>query len=327
MAISLDEAIARVPMWAGRSDIRTAPLGGGITNRNFRVDTGGESFVLRIGGDKTELLGIDRRNEYAANEAAAAIGLAPPVVYFIEPEGYLVTRFLEGRPLPHQDMGRAENIRRVAAELARFHAVPRIPGEFSPFRTVESYAGTARQYGVAFPSNWSWLAARLSEIETALRRQPFMPCPCHNDLLNENFLAQDSDAGIRIRILDWEYAGMGDPAFDLANFAVHHGFTEEQDRYLLECYLTPPHPLAPSPEPGTRAQERGQGKGVRAGEEVRNARHQLLKIASDCREAMWAMVQIGISRLEFDFRGYADKHFDRATMMIRDPRYSQWLVG
>ena len=61
MALILAEAISRVPQWAGAHEIKTSPLGGGITNRNFRVDVDGESFVLRIGGEKTELLGIDRR--------------------------------------------------------------------------------------------------------------------------------------------------------------------------------------------------------------------------------------------------------------------------
>lgn len=295
MALTLEEAVARVPMWAGATDLRATPLGGGITNRNFRVDVGGESFVLRIGGEKTELLGIDRRNEYAANIAAAGIGLAPEPVYFIEPEGYLVTRFITARTIPREQMCRPENIRRVADALGQFHRLPGIPGAFSAFRTVENYAATARECGVAFRSDFEGLIARLREIETSFLRDPFTPCPCHNDLLNENFLDDGS-----LRILDWEYAGMGDPAFDLANFAVHHGFTDEQDRVLLEDY---------SGSVSSR----------------QFARHKLSKIVSDCREAMWGMVQIGISRLDFDFRDYADKHFQRMADMLADSRYGAWL--
>ena len=296
MALTLDQAIARVPMWRGARDLKTTPLGGGITNQNFRVDVSGESFVLRIGGENTELLGIHREHERAANEAAARIGIAPEVAYFIEPEGYLVTRLVRGRPLPREEIGTPENIRRVAETLKRIHALPAIPGAFSPFRTVEDYAAIARRYNVASPDNFDWLIARVREIEAALLRDPFTPRPCHNDLLNENFL----DDGA-IRILDWEYAGMGDPAFDLANFAVHHEFSDEQDRFLLECYfgdVTPRH----------------------------FARHKLMKIASDCREALWGIVQIGISKLDFDFRAYADKHFARMAEMIRDTRYAQWLA-
>ncbi len=310
MTLSLEQALARVPLWAGAVDIRTTPLGGGITNQNFRVDVNGESFVLRSCGESTELLGIDRHHEYAANQAAAKIGLAPEVVNFIEPEGYLVTRFLTARPLPREEMRRPENIRRVAAALEKLHAVPAIPGTFSPFGTVESYIDIARRYGVTFPDNFGWLLARLEEIEAAFVQDPFTPCPCHNDLLNENFLIQDSleGNGGTIRILDWEYAGMGDPAFDLGNFAVHHEFTDEQDRYLLECYYT--------------ASEFASGRGMAA----KFARHKLMKIVSDCREAMWGMVQIGISKLPVDFRAYADKHFNRMMTNIRDGRYSQWLA-
>jgi thiamine kinase-like enzyme len=289
-------------MWRDARDLKTTPLGGGITNQNFRVDVGGESFVLRIGGENTELLGINREHERAANQAAALIGIAPEVVYFIEPEGYLVTRFVRGRPLPREEMCQPANIRRVADTLKRIHALPPIPGTFSPFRTVENYTAIARRYNVTFPDNFDWLMARLYEIEAAFLRDPFAPRPCHNDLLNENFLVEDPLQGNdgNIRILDWEYAGMGDPAFDLANFAVHHEFSDEQDRFLLEPYFGEVTPR-------------------------RLARHKLMKIASDCREAMWAMVQIGISKLDFDFRAYAGNHFARMAEMIGGARYTEWL--
>ncbi len=299
MSLSLEQAIARVPMWRDARDLKTTPLGGGITNQNFRVDVNGESFVLRITGENTEFLGIDRQHEYAANAAAAEIGIAPAVFYFIEPEGYLVTRFLNARPIPLEEI-MPKNIRRVALTLKKIHALPSFPGTFSPFRTIDDYAATARQYNVSFPSNFDWHMARLREIEAAFLKEPFAPCPCHNDLLNENFL----DDG-NIRIIDWEYAGMGDPAFDLANFAVHHQFSDEQEKILFEYYS----PSLP-----------GKGLGIRL------ARHKLMKIVSDLREAMWGMVQIGISKLDFDFRGYADKHFKRAEEMAQDARYSQWLA-
>ncbi|MCL4393325.1 MAG: phosphotransferase family protein [Chloroflexi bacterium] len=296
MPLTLEQAIARVPQWRGARDLTTTSLGGGITNKNYRVDVGGESFVLRIGGENTELLGIDRAHERAASETAARLGIGPEVVYFVEPEGYLVTRFITGRPLPREEMRQSENVQRVAAALKRFHAVPNIPGAFSPFRTVEDYVATARRYNVAFPADFDWLQERVRAIEVAFQRDPFTPRPCHNDLLNENFI----DDGA-IRILDWEYAGMGDVAFDLANFAVHHEFGDDQDRLLLESYYGPTA-------------------------ESRYARHKLSKIVSDCREAMWALVQIGISKLDFDFRAYADKHFSRMAQMLRDENVAKWLA-
>lgn len=297
MLLSLEEALVRVPQWTAATNVQTSFLAGGITNQNYRVDVDGESFVLRIGGANTELLGINRDHEYAANIAAADLGIAPEVIYFIQPEGYLVTRFIAGRPLPPAEIGRPENIRRVAAALRQIHALPPLAATFSPFCTVEDYTQTARhaKRGVTFPDNFDWLLARKTEIEAAFLKDPFTPAFCHNDLLNENFL----DDG-QLRILDWEYAGMGDPFFDLANFAVHHGFSDEEEIILLTAYFGETSP-------------------------TRWARLKLMKIMSDFREAMWGMVQIGISHLDFDFRGYADKHFTRMTATITDSRYQQWL--
>ncbi|HVH30399.1 MAG TPA: phosphotransferase, partial [bacterium] len=123
------------------------------------------------------------------------------------------------------------------------------------------------------------------------------PRPCHNDLLLGNFI----DDGHLIRIVDWEYAAMGDPFFDLGNFAVHHGLADTQEAMLLEAYL-----------------------GQATAPDV--ARLKLMKIISDLREAMWAMVQITISLLDYDFVQYGQKHFDRHVAQLQDPRVPAWLV-
>src|SRR5262249_60513898 len=112
---------------------------GGLTNRNFRVEVDGSAFVLRIGGADTEMLGIDRSVEHEASLAAATLGIGPEVVAFLEPEGYLVTRYVEG------EVGRTSP--GEAAELLwRFHHGRPIAGRFDAFRVVESYAATAIEY-------------------------------------------------------------------------------------------------------------------------------------------------------------------------------------
>lgn len=296
MALTVDEAISRVPQWANASDLKISSLDGGITNSNFRVDTGGESFALRIAGADTDLLGINREYEYAANLAAGKLGIAPEVIYVIQPEGYLVTRFITASPFPPEEITRPENIHRVMEVVRKIHSMPEIPGFFSVFRTVENYAETARRYNVEFPENFDWLIERMNEAEAAIMTNPEPLRPCHNDLLNANFLIDDS----QIYVLDWEYAGMGDLFFDLANFSDHHELSDEQDRWLLECYF------------GNVTQKQ-------------IAHMKIMKVMSDFREAMWALVQIGISELDFDYRGYADKFFARVFENIKDPRWDQWI--
>lgn len=295
MPLTIEEAIARVPQWANATDLKSSPLTGGITNENFRIEVNGDVFVLRIPGADTELLGIVRATECAVSQLVGDIGIGPKVFYVIEPEGYLVASFIDGKLPPPKELGQRENIRRVAETVHRVHEMDAIPETFSPFRVVENSAEIANGFKVEFPDKFEWLVEQMNTAERALKKNPFTPKLCHNDLLNANFL----DDG-KIRILDWEYAGMGDPLFDLANFSVHHEFNDEQDRWLLESYFG----------------------------EVSDsswARLKILKIISDFREAMWAMVQIGISKLDFDFRDYANTYFSRTEKGMRGENWNEWL--
>jgi thiamine kinase-like enzyme len=271
------------------------PLGGGITNRNFKVTLlDGAEVVLRIGGKDTELLGIDRHNEHAATRAAADAGLAPEVVAFIEPEGYLVTRFVGGRPVPIEEVRRTHTMREIAGRLHRFHDGPAIPGRFDSFRVVEAYCATAAAHGVAVPTGYAAAKKVADRIEQARGVQP--PAPCHNDLLNANFITD----GERIWIVDWEYAGMGDRFFDLANFSVNHELSADEDEELLRMYF-----------------------GEVLDDDIRSLT--LMRFMSDFREAMWGVVQEGISELDFDFVEYSGSHFDRLSATAADPAFREAL--
>ncbi len=297
MSDSLELILQRVPAFHNHAETKITFLSGGITNQNYRVDIGDASFVMRIGGAKTELLGIDRANEYAATKAAAEIGIAPEVVDFIEPEGYLVTRFIRGRQVPLDEMRQEKTIHEIARTLKKIHALSPIRATFSPFNVVRDYDKLARENGVTtFPENYAWLRERMAVIETAFNHYNAVPVLCHNDLLNGNFLRDEKN---RIRILDWEYAGIGDLFFDLANFSAHHELNDEQILELLDAYFDNPLPK-------------------------HFAHLKLMQCMSDFREAMWGVLQQGISELDFDFRGYANQFFERLTARLNDARYAEW---
>ncbi|HSO30136.1 MAG TPA: choline/ethanolamine kinase family protein [Candidatus Sulfomarinibacteraceae bacterium] len=293
----LTRAMQRVPDLAGR-DLSFVALSGGITNRNFLVTASGarDRYVLRLAGNDTHLLGISREVEHAATVAAAGVGVGPEVVAFVRPEGYLVTRFIEGSPVSEAAVHRPETIRRVADSIRRFHDGPPIPGLFIPFRIVEAYRALAMARGVPIPPEYELAMSIARRIELAFLAAPVELRPCHNDLLNANFI----DDGERIRIVDWEYAGLGDPFFDLGNFSVNHGLSPDEDAVLLQAY---------------------EGKIRRP----RAARLLLMRIASDFREAMWAVLQQGISTLDVDFVAYAAEHFDRLLANATAPAFERAL--
>ncbi|HEX6699439.1 MAG TPA: phosphotransferase [Gaiellaceae bacterium] len=277
------EAIA-ARVWPGR-EAELEPLGGGITNHNFKAALDGECYVLRIGGKDTELLGIDRAAEHAASLVAAGLGLAPEVVAFVEPEGYLVTRYVEGA-VGDVDPGR------VGRCLRRLHDGPALPARFDSFRVVETYRATAREHGVDVPAAYERAKEIADRIER--RRLGIAPRPCHNDLLNANFIS-DGDC---LWIVDWEYAGMGDPFFDLGNFAVNHELDEAGERELLAAYGSDDHETLV-----------------------------LMRFMSDFREAMWGVVQQGVSELDFDFAAYTDEHFERLERTAAAPAFRRALAA
>ena len=287
--LPLREIVERV--WPGRA-AAIEVLGGGITNRNFKVDVAGGEYVLRIGGHDTELLGIDRDAEHAANRLAAELGVAPEVIAFVEPEGYLVTRFVRGAPVEAERMRDREMILTVARTLRRVHNSGSIGARFDPFRVVEAYCSTATAHRIPVPKAYDRAKPIADMIERL--RPPHPTVFCHNDLLNANFIADEQG---RIWIVDWEYAGMGDRFFDLANFSVSHGLDEDDDGLLLASY------------------------GV---EDERSLVQ--MRFMSDFREAMWGVVQQAISDIEFDFEGYATQHFERMEETAASDRFRRALL-
>jgi thiamine kinase-like enzyme len=272
------------------------PLEGGITNRNFKVSFGGSDYVVRLHGKDTDLLGISREAEQVANAAAAELGIAPAVAASFE--GGLVTRYISCASMEAPEIAtRADEIGRA---LRRFHdSAVELPVSFSVPGLLAEYGRLIAERGGDAPADYERardLAARI--VAAAPMRAPR---PCHNDLLAGNLVRErPSD---RVMIVDWEYAGMGDPGFDLGNLSVNNDFDEADDERLLSAY----HEGPPSPP--------------------QRARLKLMRLLSDVREAAWGVMQARVSDLEFDFEGYAERHFARLREALAGPDLAEWLAA
>lgn len=263
--------------WPG--PIAVEPLAGGITNHNYRVAAGGRAFVARLCEDRP-LLGIDRRNEVVCQRAAHACGVAPEVVH--HEDGVLVSACIEARTLTPEGVRDPAFVPRLAAVLHRLHdAWDVLCGEmlyFSAFQTVRTYARNARELGAKLPPDLDDL---LDDARRLARRvAPFVPVLCHNDLLAANVL----DDGRLVWLVDWEYAGMGHPLFDLAGVSGNCAFPPELEAELLRAY-------------------RGEV-------DARDLRElHVLKTMSLLREALWSLIQTVASDLAFDYVEYARVNF------------------
>ncbi len=291
----LDHILARLAGSLGQSSGQPVALSGGITNRNFRVTLGGEDYVIRLHGKDTGLLGIDRDGERLAAERAAALGIAPALVATLA-EG-LVTRFVACSAPTGEEL--RARVAEIAGSLRAFHESGlELPSRFSVPELLDDYARLVGERGGRLPSAYGETVAVVARIVAALPSRP--PRPCHNDLLPGNLIRARADG--RVLIVDWEYAGMGHPGFDLGNLSVNNGFDAGDDDRLLEAY------------DGERPTDR------------RRAELKLLRLLSDAREGAWGVIQASVSELDFDFDGYGSEHFARLLGVAGGADFEEWLA-
>ncbi|HYH62828.1 MAG TPA: phosphotransferase [Solirubrobacterales bacterium] len=293
----LGQIVLELTQKLGQSGGEPEPLSGGITNRNYRATFGDTVYVIRVPGKDTSLLGINRSAEFAANAAAAEIGVAAPVAAMLTDPPAIVTHFIEGRPMEPPELRDHQPLCDVADALRVMHAAPAIPSRFDSFRIVEQYERVARDLGVDVPAEYAEAHACAIRIEERMSGPEHDPVPCHNDLLAANFIWD----GMRVRIVDWEYAGMGDRYFDLANFAVNNELPEGARHAMLAHYFR------------------------RAATKRQTATLHLFTFMSDFREAMWGVVQQGASDIDFDFADYTRKHFARLAETAEAPEFAAAL--
>lgn len=293
----LDAVLGKLSAQLGPLDGAPVPLDGGLSGRTFRVHLGRGDYVVHLGGKDTKALGISRAAEREATETAARMGVGPEVAAYLPAEDVLVTRYLEGRPLRPEEVSEPDILADLAESLKTLHRGRRLRVPLAPFRVVEVYRTTAEAHGTAVDERYDRAHALADRIEAAMTGTDHTPVPIHGDLMPSNFIYHDE----RVRIVDWEYAGMGDRFFDLGNLSANARFDEGDDEWLLTAYFNEP--------PTAR----------------RFATLRLMRLVSDFREAMWGVVQSAISPVDFDFVGYADEHFARFEEGAADAQVARWM--
>ena len=291
----VDQAVSRVSLWKDR-EVRITPLSGGLTNENYLVEVGGQRYVMRLPGQSTELLSIDRANEIYNTKAAATTGIGPKVLEHVAGVDVMVLEFIPGPTMSAKTLQSKQMAARMAQSFHRLHAAPRFLQDFNMFRLIETYLGIVDVHEVAIPPDYrDWLPT-VAEIERAVSTGALPLAPCHNDLLCENFI----DDGTALRIVDYELSGNNDPCFDLGNTAQEAEFDQELRAALCEAYF-----------------------GTVDGRQL--ARMNLFALMSDVGWTLWGAIQSKISEVDFDFAGYYRGRWDRALEVLRSGDLKRWM--
>ena len=226
-----EAAIAAAARVLGLARPEITPLEGGIANRSFRLRAPGQDLFLKLAGEKLESLGASHASEYAMQALAARAGLAPTVVLADPSRGFIVSQHVAGRIPSAAEFGDGPMLRRVGAWIAALHALPVPPG-LAVVDFGERAAGClARVVERGTDPFAAGLACELAARRAALPA-PSRLASCHHDLHHRNFI----DDGARLLAVDWEYAGPGDPAADLAACIGYHALGGAAVDALLAGY-------------------------------------------------------------------------------------------
>lgn len=291
----IEEAVNKINDWKGKN-ISIHPLSGGLTNTNFKVEVDGVPYFVRVPGESTELLAIDRNNEYHNSKAASEAGVGPKVIYHLSEYNIMVLEFLNGKTMSKDSLNETGMPTRMAQAIKKLNQGPRFYSDFNMFRLTEYYLSLCKERDIRVPAGYLDRSSTVTQIEKAMSINPLPTVPCNNDLLAENYI----DDGRQLWLIDYEYSGNNDPTFELGNTCQEMQFNDGQINEVCTAYF-------------------GEAKPNMI------ARMKLNMIMSDVGWGLWAAIQANISTIDFDFWGWAEERWGRAVEKMDSKEFEGWL--
>jgi thiamine kinase-like enzyme len=273
---------------------------GGLTNRNYKITLGGDRYVLRLAGAGTSEY-IDRAAEAQNARIAAAAGVNAQVLHFEVESGTMLARYVDDcltmSEAAFKDLARVE---RAGSTFRRMHRFSEpFSGRFDVFAQIDEYLALLRRNNAKIPHGYEALQKEADAARLVLSERPAALAPCHNDPLAENFL----DAPGRMYLVDWEYAGMNDPMWDLGDLSVEADFSPEQDEALLRAYFGGAPP----------AEQRG--------------RMVLAKGLCDLVWTLWGLLQVMNDNPADDFWAYSVNRFERCKRLLASEEFGAAITA
>ena len=291
----IEEVVTKIPDWAGKK-VSITPLSGGLTNSNFKVEVEATPYFVRVPGASTELLAVNRENEYHNSKAAYEAGVGPKVLHHLPEYSVMVLEFLNGKTMSRDMLNEAGMPTRMAQAIKKLNAGPRFLLDFNMFRLTEYYLQICKEHEIKTPDGYLERMPIVEQIEKAMSVNPIPTVPCNNDLLAENYI----DDGKQLWLIDYEYSGNNDPTFELGNTCQEMQFNDEQINEICVAYF-----------------------GDAAADKI--ARMKLNMIMSDVGWGLWAAIQAKISTIDFDFWGWAIERWSRAVEKMDSGEFGEWL--
>ena len=278
-----------------RSRTSITELSGGLTNRNFLIQTPEDKYVARISSNSSSLLSIDRGSEFINSTIAGKGKVGAEVLDYLPGEGLLLISYIKGKTYGATDV--AANLHGIAKSLRRLHALDPFDHEFNMFTTQRNYLSIVQSQGFKMPDGYLNFAPQVAQIQKAFTVLFDGLVPCNNDLLPGNFI----DDGEKIWLIDYEYSGNNDACFEIGNVWAEAFLPLDALEDLVTAYY-------------------GQYRPDKV------ARAWLWALVAKYGWTLWASIQSTVSELDFDFWEWGMAKYDLARSEFTSGYFDNALV-
>ena len=288
------ERFNKIALLKARTSIKE--LSGGLTNRNFLIETPADKYVARVSSNSSDFLSIDRGSEFINTTIAGKGGLGAEVLDYIPGEGLLLISYISGKTFGADDV--AANLPRIATSLRNLHALEPFDHEFNMFNTQSNYLKIVKDQGFRVPDGYVDFEPMVAQIKKAFEVLFEGLVPCNNDLLPGNFI----DDGKKIWLIDYEYSGNNDACFEIGNVWAEAFQPIEALEELVTAYY-----------------------GAHRPDKV--ARAWLWALMAKYGWTLWASIQDSVSEIEFDFWEWGMSKYDLARSEFTSEYFKKALVA
>ena len=288
------ERFNKIALLKARTSIKE--LSGGLTNRNFLIETPTDKYVARVSSNSSDFLSIDRGSEFINTTIAGKGGVGAKVLDYIPGEGLLLISYISGKTFGADDV--AANLPRIATSLRNLHALEPFDHEFNMFNTQSNYFKIVKEQGFRVPDGYVDFEPMVAQIKKAFEVLFEGLVPCNNDLLPGNFI----DDGKKIWLIDYEYSGNNDACFEIGNVWAEAFQPIEALEELVTAYY-----------------------GAHRPDKV--ARAWLWALMAKYGWTLWASIQDSVSEIEFDFWEWGMSKYDLARSEFTSEYFKKALVA
>jgi thiamine kinase-like enzyme len=288
------ERFNKIALLKARTSIKE--LSGGLTNRNFLIETPTDKYVARVSSNSSDFLSIDRGSEFINTTIAGKGGVGAEVLDYIPGEGLLLISYISGKTYGADDV--AANLPRIATSLRNLHALEPFDHEFNMFNTQSNYLKIVKEQGFRVPDGYVDFEPMVAQIKKAFEVLFEGLVPCNNDLLPGNFI----DDGKKIWLIDYEYSGNNDACFEIGNVWAEAFQPIEALEELVSAYY-----------------------GAHRPDKV--ARAWLWALMAKYGWTLWASIQDSVSEIEFDFWEWGMSKYDLARSEFTSEYFKKALVA